>query len=301
MYPSGLVWDAHSSRLVVADTGFNRISVFHADGTLTEQFGSLGSADGQFNTPRQVAVDGASNIYVADAANSRIQAFSATGTHLWTASGFGKCRSCLNTPIGITYDFTNNVVLVADTGHSTVKAYSPSGAWLWTSPTTLGIASPRDAVRGPDGRIWIADYHHDQVKAFDVTPAGVSTATPAIVLGDGVAAGHGAGQLNFPYNVQFSPDGRTVYVADTGNERVARWDISRSPPLWLTQFGSRCPKSCPAPPDNGPYFNALRRVAVDPSGNIWAADFGQLGARVQPRRPGHVRDGRRPCPRTGVR
>ena len=273
MYPSGLVWDGHSNRLVLADTGYNRISVFQADGTLIEQFGSLGSADGQFNTPRQVAVDAASNIYVADAANSRIQAFSASGTHLWTAGGLGKCKSCLNTPIGITYDFTNNAVLVADTGHSTVKAYTPAGVWLWTSPTTSGIASPRDALRGPDGRIWVADYHHDQVKAFDVTSAGVWTTTPAIVLGDGATGGHGAGQLNFPYNVQFSLDGHTVYVADTGNERLARWDISQTPPVWLPQFGSRCPKSCPPPPDNGQYFNALRRVAVDPSGNIWAADF----------------------------
>ena len=192
MYPSGLVWDGHSNRLVLADTGYNRISVFQADGTLIEQFGSLGSADGQFNTPRQVAVDAASNIYVADAANSRIQAFSASGTHLWTAGGLGKCKSCLNTPIGITYDFTNNAVLVADTGHSAIKAYSTAGVWLWTSPTTSGLASPRDAVRGPDGRIWVADYHHDQVKAFDVTSAGVWTTTPAIVLGDGRSRGWSA-------------------------------------------------------------------------------------------------------------
>jgi sugar lactone lactonase YvrE len=273
MYPSGLVWDAHSNRLVLADTGYNRISVMQADGTIILQFGSLGSADGQFNTPRQVAVDSASNIYVADAANSRIQAFSATGSHLWTAGGLGKCKSCLNTPIGITYDFANNVVLVADTGHSTIKAYSPAGVWLWTSPTTSGLASPRDAVRGPDGRIWVADYHHDQVKAFNVTAAGVWNTTPAIVLGDGASAGHGPGQLNFPYNVQFSTDGRTVYVADTGNERIARWDLTTTPPTWLPQFGSRCPKSCPAPPDNVQYFNALRRVSVDASGNIWAADF----------------------------
>ena len=273
MYPSGLVWDAHSNRLVVADTGYNRISVFASDGTLIEQFGSLGTADGQFNTPREVAVDAASNIYVADAANSRIEAFTAAGAHLWTAGKLGSCKGCLNTPIGITFDFANNVLLVADTGHSAIKAFSTAGVWLWTSPTTSGLASPRDAVRGPDGRIWVADYHHQQVKAFQVTAAGVWTTTPSIVLGDGLSAGHGVGQLNYPYNVQFSPDGRTVYVADTGNERIARWDISQSPPVWLAQFGKRCPKVCPAPPDDAAYFHALRRVAVDPAGNIWAADF----------------------------
>ena len=34
------------------------------------------------------------------------------------------------------------------------------------------------------------------------------------------------------------------------------------------------PTPCPLPPGNAAYFNALRRVTVDPAtGNIWAADF----------------------------
>ena len=52
MYPSGLIWDAHSNRLVVADTGYNRISVYDPSAcpvpdTSTcapiETFGSYGS------------------------------------------------------------------------------------------------------------------------------------------------------------------------------------------------------------------------------------------------------------------
>jgi sugar lactone lactonase YvrE len=39
-------------------------------------------------------------------------------------------------------------------------------------------------------------------------------------------------------------------------------------------FGLRCPPlACPVPPLNAAYFNALRRVAVDTSGNIWGADL----------------------------
>ena len=30
---------------------------------------------------------------------------------------------------------------------------------------------------------------------------------------------------------------------------------------------------CPLPPGNAAFFNELRRVTVDPAGNIWAADF----------------------------
>src|ERR1019366_3769492 len=49
MYPSGLTWDAHDNRLVVADTGNNRIDVFSATGTALFSFGSYGTATGQFN------------------------------------------------------------------------------------------------------------------------------------------------------------------------------------------------------------------------------------------------------------
>jgi tripartite motif-containing protein 71 len=275
MYPSGLVWDIHSNRLVVADTGLDRILVFQAPNWQTpfEQFGSFGRGNGQFDTPREVAVDSASNIYVADAGNSRVEAFTPTGGLRWATASGGKCAGCLNNPIGITYDAANNVLLVADTGHSVVKAFNPgSGTFVWASPTGM-LASPREAMRGPDGRIWVADYHHQEVKAFNVTGAGVWNHTAAIVLGDGKPAGHLLGELNSPYNVQFSLDAKTVYVADTGNERIARWDISASPPAPLAPFGSRCPKVCPAPPDNAAYFQALRRVSVDTAGNIWGADL----------------------------
>jgi len=275
MYPSGLVWDGHANRLVVADTGYDRISVFQAPNwqTAVEQFGSFGTGSGQFDTPRQVAVDAASNIYVADAGNSRLEAFTAAGALRWATASGGKCAGCLQTAIGITYDFANNVLLVADTGHSVIKAFNPAdGTFLWASPRGI-LASPRDAVRGPDGRIWVADYHHEEVRAFDVSAGGSWPPTPAIVLGDGKASGHLLGELNSPYNVQFSVDGKTVYVADTGNERIARWDLRVSPPTPLAPFGSRCPQLCPPPPRNAAYFQALRRVAVDPTGNIWSADF----------------------------
>ena len=254
--------------MIVADTGYNRILVFdpttcpNPDGANTPctpilQFGSLGSGSGQLNTPRDVAVDAAHNIYVADAANSRIEAFNDTGSVLWTAGGPGKLAQNLNVPIGLSYDATTNEVLVADTGHSLIKAYARGVApRVCGAEPTSGSRGKDPQVtarsrRGPDGEIWVADYHNQEIKAFPCSCTASSTSwnsTPNKWLGDGKAAGHAAGELNAPYNVAFSPDGTTAYVADTGNERIAVYNIATcagSCP-WPTtaDYGSRCKSSC---------------------------------------------------------
>ena len=316
MYPSGLIWDPSFPTgggsipvVVVADTGYNRITVYNPTDcpmpdtsacAPIETFGSYGSDNGQFNTDRDVAVDGDSNIYVADAANGRIEAFNAQGTWLWTAGDAADCGSVaackLSTPIGISYDATTNEVLVADTGHSQIKAFAAvggaygnsAGTYIWESPSGV-LASPREARRGPDGEIWVADYHDEEVRAFQCTctsSATVGTAwvtTANKVIGDGAAAGHDDGEVNSPYNIAFSPDGTTGYVADTGNERIGVFDITSctgtlngqtNECTFLHNYGARCPNPCPEPPGNAGFFDALRRVTVDPAtGDIWAADF----------------------------
>ncbi|HEY6566639.1 MAG TPA: SBBP repeat-containing protein, partial [Actinomycetota bacterium] len=132
-----------------------------------------------------------------------------------------------------------------------------------------------------------------QIKAFDVTPSGVwrdgdqdpaDGVTPEIVLGDGQSQGTGDGQLNYPYNVDFSLDGNVVYVSDTGNNRVARWDVSDPQvPVWLPPIGGNCvesPNPCPDPPADFGSIDTLRRVIVDPAGRLVTADFWGNGLAV---------------------
>jgi sugar lactone lactonase YvrE len=315
MYPSGLIFDPHwplttQGAVIVADTGYNRISVFdpakcpNPDGANTVctpilQFGTLGSGgSGQLNTPRDVAVDAAHNIYVADAANSRIIAFSDNGTELWTAGGAGKLAQNLNVPIGLSYDGSDNEILVADTGHSAIKAYAAvggvsiggstfaAGAYIWKSPSAI-LKSPREVRRGPDNEIWVADYNHEEIRAFQCTCTTSSSdwnSTPNKVIGDGLPGGHLSGELNSPYNIAFSPDGSTGYVSDTGNERIGVFNVNSCSGTLngqvnecapMANYGARCPKiGCPPPPQNAAEFQALRRVAVDSvTGHLWAADF----------------------------
>jgi tripartite motif-containing protein 71 len=293
MYSSGTEWDPTHGRIVVADTGNNRVEFYSpTTGNRLGMFGSFGSGNGQLNSPRDIAIDGSGNIYVADAGNSRVQKFTSTGTFVWASQGTptSKCKStqanstCLNAVIGVTWDATNNVLLVADTGDSLIKAFDANGNWLWTSPagTTLGVIDPRDVTRGPGGLLWVSAYEENQIKAFPVTGSGTWTTKPTVVLGDGSKGGHGNNQLNFPYNVAFSPDGKIAYVSDIGNDRIAVYDVSSlSNPVWLGQYGKRCNEPCPSPVPSGE-FAFLRRVAVETNGDVIGDDFWGNGMFVFP-------------------
>jgi DNA-binding beta-propeller fold protein YncE len=285
MYSSGFEWDPVNQRIVVADTGRNLIEFYTPGGVRSGSFGSFGSGNGQLNSPRDIAIDGLGNIYVADAGNSRVEKFDSAGNFLWASPGGPntKClftvrnTTCLNQPIGVSWDATNNELLVADTGDSFIKEFanptppSTSPVWVSTSPSgknTLGFTDPRDVTRGPGGYIWVSAYSQNQIKAYQVTgTGGTQTWTLKVTLGDGTSGGHGNNQLNFPYNVAFSPDGTYAYVSDIGNDRIAIFNVSNlNSPVWVGQYGKRCNQPCGNPPADTGKFAFLRRVLVEGTG-----------------------------------
>ena len=75
-YPSGVEYDDFDGRLVVADTGLDRIEFYTytlgatpatSSFAKTGQFGTHGTGNGQFDSPRDVAIDpGNGDIYVGE-------------------------------------------------------------------------------------------------------------------------------------------------------------------------------------------------------------------------------------------
>src|SRR5262249_16598134 len=141
-------------------------------------FGSQGSATGQFQTPVGIAADQrAGTVYVADSANARIQKFNSKGKFV-SAWGFGVadgqaksevCRSKTSCQAGI----------------------AGSGAGQLSNPTSVAV----DNTRGPSsGDVYVGDATNNVVVKFNAngkylatidgstTPQGSFTSVAAVAV-----------------------------------------------------------------------------------------------------------------------
>src|SRR3990172_6768195 len=72
--PQGMVTDP-SGNLYAVDTGNNRILLLSQEGTTLTSWGSMGIANGQFKTPKDIALDKNGYLFVVDSNGNRIQKF----------------------------------------------------------------------------------------------------------------------------------------------------------------------------------------------------------------------------------
>lgn len=143
------------------------------------------------------------------------------------------------------------------------------------------LGAPQAIATSADGkRLFIADTANSVIRQVNVasgvitTIAGMQGSTcngpaPAITCGDGGPATRA--QLNNPSGLALSPDGTTLYIADTGSNRIRALNLSAK--VITTAVGTG---QIGYGGDNGNATQAMLAgpldVAVDPSGNLYIAD-----------------------------
>lgn len=116
--PTDIVVDPESGDIFVSD-GHNvntnaRIVKFSKDGKFLKEWGGLGWAPGQFNTPHAIDLDSQGRLFVADRGNGRIQIFDQDGRFLEEWRHLGGRSGIAITPDDIMFTTGSNSIMIVN-------------------------------------------------------------------------------------------------------------------------------------------------------------------------------------------
>lgn len=245
--------------------------------------GAASAARGRFNLPRGITADGEGNIYVSDTQNERIEKFDKSGKFLSAFGSKGSAEGQFNVmaedavgtgPSGMAVDASGNLY-VADTWNHRVQKFDKAGKFItqWGSFGTLTdpdtakdpasnsmFWGPRDIGIGPDGSVYVTDTGNKRVLIFDANGKFLRKIDSGLSK-DKVDSNYlfnKPGEFNEPIGLAVDGAGN-VYVADTRNNRVQKFDKDGKPAAqWPMPAGAWSP---------GPYLEPF--LDLDSAGNVY--------------------------------
>ncbi|MBI5419603.1 MAG: 6-bladed beta-propeller [Deltaproteobacteria bacterium] len=227
--PSAITIDPITGNLLVVDRQNHRVQIFDPEGNLakvgsngkalTNPLGRLGSGNGDFNNPMDVAVDKRGNIYVADTGNNRIQKFDPSGAFLAEWGKFARRRGTqLNNPVSVAYsDEGFGYVYVLNSPDCRVLKFDIDGNFVKEWPMHRkgdGALCGPSRIRIEPRRytVYIADTDNNRVILFD---------KEGEFLGD---LREGKAPFKKPSGIFVTQTfGENVLVADTGNNLIQKF------------------------------------------------------------------------------
>jgi sugar lactone lactonase YvrE len=197
--PQGVAVDGNGN-IYIADTGNNRVLKESVSGSAYTQ--SVVASTG-LRAPQGIAVDRAGSVYIADTGNKRVlkETLSSTSTYVQSVV----LANGLSAPTGVAVD-SNLTVYIADAGTNEVLRERPYHNCF------VPLASTGTGQNGSDGE---AEVGGGILFPLPPPPCPVSY-FQSVVTNTG---------LNAPRGVAVHETG-TVYVADTGNNRILEEKVS---------------------------------------------------------------------------
>ena len=176
--PTGIAVNEKTAELLVVDTLSAHIFRFDlADHKLKGKFGGSGNAEGEFNFPTNIYVNGDGIIFASDSLNFRIQEFTPAGKFLRGFGSIGNSPGHFSRPKGVAVDSDGNIyvvdglfdnVQIFDRESRLLMAFGRPGNgygefWL---PTGIFIDK--------NDRIYVSDSYNKRVQIFQYIKGNVS-------------------------------------------------------------------------------------------------------------------------------
>jgi hypothetical protein len=156
--------------LLLSDAGNHKIHELDENGSLLNSFGSLGSANGQFNNPLEMVLSSQNKIYVADQNNHRVQVLERNGTFVKTFGTNGTGDGQFNKPWGLAIS-SENEVFVVDKVNNRIQVFDENGTFLrkWGSAGSLDgqFNAPHGLAFTPSDLLLTVDTNNNRLVSFD--------------------------------------------------------------------------------------------------------------------------------------
>ncbi len=271
-YPAGITADT-AGNIYVAEQNNSAIRQITPAGVVTTFAGAMAHAasiDGtgtgaDFNFPSGMAMDASGNLWVTETSNDAIR--KATPAGVVTSQQIAATGATYGIGPGVAFDGKGNLYVINQVNQ--IAKFTPGGV-LSTLPGSSSLQIPKGLAVDNLGNVYVSDIWHNNVHI--ITPNGlVSVLAGSATFVSGSTDGTGTAALfNTPTGLAVDGEGN-VYVADSGNSTIRK--ITQAGVV-TTLAGTAGVEGSADGTGATASFNNPSALALDGTGNLYVADFG---------------------------